>query len=64
MDEQRLARHLVHGTKLAEGMLNRVETVIRAFDPCLSCSTHAAGEMPREIQLLASYGQMLDAVRR
>jgi NAD-reducing hydrogenase large subunit len=58
------ARHFVHGTKLAEGMLNRVEAVIRAFDPCLSCSTHAAGEMPLEIQLLAPDGQVLDAVRR
>ena len=59
-----VARHFVHGTKLAEGMLNRVEAVIRAFDPCLSCSTHAAGEMPLEIQLLAADGRVLDAVQR
>ena len=37
------ARHFVRGAKIEEDMLNRVETVIRAFDPCLSCSTHALG---------------------
>ena len=34
-------------------MLNRVEAVIRAFDPCLSCSTHALGQMPLQVQLLS-----------
>ncbi|MFN8566818.1 MAG: hypothetical protein U0Z44_04695 [Kouleothrix sp.] len=37
-----IARYYVHGPQIAEGMLNRVEAGIRAFDPCLSCSTHAA----------------------
>ncbi len=41
-----VAKRYVHGTHLNEGMLNRVEAVIRAFDPCLSCSTHAVGQMP------------------
>ena len=41
-----IARHYVKGEKLKEGMLNRVEAGIRAYDPCLSCSTHAYGEMP------------------
>ena len=40
-----VAKHYVDGRKLNEGMLNRVEAVIRAFDPCLSCSTHALGKM-------------------
>jgi NAD-reducing hydrogenase large subunit len=58
------ARHYVNGTKLQEGMLNRVEAVIRAFDPCLSCSTHAAGRMALEIELEAPGGEVLDCVRR
>ena len=33
-------------------MLNRVEAGIRAFDPCLSCSTHAAGTMPLHVELV------------
>jgi NAD-reducing hydrogenase large subunit len=45
-------------------MLNRVEAVVRAFDPCLSCSTHAAGEMPLEIELIAADGALLDRLRR
>jgi NAD-reducing hydrogenase large subunit len=59
-----VARHFVDGTKLADGMLNRVEAVIRAYDPCLSCSTHAAGRMPLRVRLLAPDGELLDEVGR
>jgi NAD-reducing hydrogenase large subunit len=45
-------------------MLNRVEAVIRTFDPCLSCATHAFGQMPLVIELLAPDGSILDQVRR
>lgn len=58
------ARHFVRSDKLTEGMLNRVEAVIRAFDPCLSCSTHADGHIPLHIQLRAPDGHLLDEVRR
>jgi NAD-reducing hydrogenase large subunit len=58
------ARHFVHGNRLEEGMLNRVEAVIRAFDPCLSCSTHADGRLALEIELRASDGEILDVLRR
>ncbi|HEX2908065.1 MAG TPA: Ni/Fe hydrogenase subunit alpha, partial [Phototrophicaceae bacterium] len=44
-----VAKHYVNGAKLQEGMLNRVEAVIRCYDPCLSCSTHAAGQMPLHV---------------
>ena len=54
------ARRFVQGDRLTEGMLNRVEAGIRAFDPCLSCSTHAMGEMPLRVQLLASDGTLRD----
>jgi NAD-reducing hydrogenase large subunit len=59
-----VARHFVHGSRIQEGMLNRVEAVIRAFDPCLSCSTHAAGRYALEIELRSPSGELLHAVRR
>ncbi len=59
-----VARHFIHGEKIEEGMLNRVEAVIRTFDPCLSCSTHAFGQMPMNIQLLSPDGELLDEVRQ
>jgi len=43
-------------------MLNRVEAVIRAFDPCLSCSTHADGHLALEIELRSHQGELLDSV--
>lgn len=58
------AKHFVQGESIQEGMLNRVEAVIRAFDPCLSCSTHALGQMPLQIQLLSADGEVLDEVKR
>jgi NAD-reducing hydrogenase large subunit len=59
-----VARRYVDGTKLNEGMLNRVEAAIRAFDPCLSCSTHAWGQMPIAIELRGPAGQVLDRLAR
>lgn len=59
-----IARHFIHGTDIPEGMLNRVEAGIRAFDPCLSCSTHAAGQMPLHIQLLGADGSLLNETWR
>jgi NAD-reducing hydrogenase large subunit len=59
-----VARHYVGGTKISEGMLNRVEAVIRAFDPCLSCSTHAWGDMPLIVRLVGPDGALLDEKRR
>jgi NAD-reducing hydrogenase large subunit len=59
-----VAKHFVHGNRLTHGMLNRVEAVIRTYDPCLSCSTHALGEMALQIQLLAPNGEVLDEAVR
>lgn len=58
------ARHYVQGDQVKEGMLNRVEAVVRTFDPCLSCSTHAMGTMPLIIELRTAEGKLLRAVRR
>ncbi|NLC55942.1 MAG: Ni/Fe hydrogenase subunit alpha [Armatimonadetes bacterium] len=59
-----VARTYVDGTQLREGMLNRVEAAIRAYDPCLSCSTHAIGQMPLEVELVGPNGEKLDRVVR
>jgi NAD-reducing hydrogenase large subunit len=55
-----VAKRYVRGKSLTEGMLNRVEAVIRAFDPCLSCATHAWGKMPLTIHLYDSRGREVD----
>jgi NAD-reducing hydrogenase large subunit len=59
-----VAKHFVVAERLTPGMLNRVEAVIRAYDPCLSCSTHAAGQMALQVQLIGPQGEVLDEVRR
>jgi NAD-reducing hydrogenase large subunit len=59
-----VARHHVKADKLTEPMLNRVEAVIRCYDPCLSCSTHALGKMALRIQLLGPDGAVLDDLAR
>ena len=59
-----VAKHYVKGSKITEGMLNRVEAVIRTYDPCLSCSTHAAGRMPLLIEAYDAQGVCVSAVRR
>lgn len=58
------ARHYIKGGKFTEGILNRVEAVVRTFDPCLSCSTHAVGQMPLVISLRSANGAIIDQVMR
>jgi len=57
---KQVAQRYVKGAHLQEGMLNRVEAVIRSYDPCLSCSTHAIGQMPLHIRLIGPSGEVLD----
>lgn len=60
-----IARHYVRGDgKIPEPMLNRVEHGIRCYDPCLSCSTHAVGQMPLQVRLVGSNGTVLNEVIR
>jgi NAD-reducing hydrogenase large subunit len=61
---EQAARHYVKDGKFTEGILNRVEAVIRTFDPCLSCSTHAFGQMPLEISLMSADGEVVDRIAR
>ena len=56
-----VANNVISGSKeIPEGMLNQVEVAIRAYDPCLSCATHAVGQMPLVIDLVDFNDQLLD----
>jgi len=61
---QQVSEHFINGTKLEEGMLNRVSAVVRAYDPCLSCSTHAVGGIALDIQLIGPDGDLLHQLSR
>ena len=56
-----VADHHISGQpEITEGMLNHVEVAIRAYDPCLSCATHAVGQMPLQVELVDAAGNVLD----
>jgi len=56
-----VARAMMNGARtITEAMTNAVEVAIRAYDPCLSCATHAYGAMPLEISLVDSTGDVID----
>jgi len=57
---QKVAEDYLSGHEITEGLLNRIEVAIRAYDPCLSCATHALGRMPLVVELLDSEGNLLD----
>lgn len=59
-----VAQKYITSLKVPKKILNRVESVIRTFDPCLSCSTHAIGKMPLQIQLVNSQGKIIDERKR
>ena len=59
-----VARQFLDGNELTEGLLNHIEVAIRAYDPCLSCATHALGQMPLDVTLVGSEGQLIDRVIR
>lgn len=61
---EQIARHYIRGPEVAEGTLNRLEAGIRAFDPCLSCSTHAVGAMPLVLEVHSSSGELLRRIHR
>ena len=59
---QQVSETFVDGNNLKEGMLNRVSAVVRAYDPCLSCSTHAQGAPALRIRLLSATNKILDEI--
>ncbi len=60
--EQVAKQYITDGKTVTEGALNRMEHVIRCYDPCLSCSTHAVGKMPLELELLDCEGTRISSV--
>ena len=56
----KVAEDYLAGVTITEGLLNRIEVAIRAYDPCLSCATHALGAMPLEVELRAHTGELVD----
>lgn len=61
---KKVAEQYISGKpKITEGLLNRVEVAIRAYDPCLSCATHALGKMPLTIELFDCKGKIIDSVK-
>ena len=59
-----VAQRFVDGNKIQEGALNRVEALIRCYDPCLSCATHAVGKMPLHIELMNHKREVVDEITR
>jgi NAD-reducing hydrogenase large subunit len=58
------AEQFVDGSDIPENILNKIESVIRCYDPCLSCSTHAIGQMPLDVKLVNDDGEVIDERRR
>jgi len=59
-----VAKTYIHGQEINEGLLNRVEAAIRAHDPCLSCSTHAIGQMPMVVEIKDMQGNLINTLKR
>ncbi|MBS1211398.1 MAG: Ni/Fe hydrogenase subunit alpha [Proteobacteria bacterium] len=59
-----VAARYLDGRELTEGLLNHLEVAIRAYDPCLSCATHALGKMPLQLELLDAEGALIDRLSK
>lgn len=59
-----VAKTYLNGNPVREGLLNRIEAAIRAYDPCLSCSTHALGQMPLWVEFVDASGTVVETIRR
>ena len=59
-----VAARFLTGREVTEGLLNHIEVAIRAYDPCLSCATHALGQMPLEVELRDAEGALLSSLRK
>jgi len=61
---RQVARQYLDGHEPSEGLLNHIEVAIRAFDPCLSCATHALGKMPLAVDIVGPSGATLTRLVR
>jgi len=59
-----VAKTYITGPEIHEGLLNRVEAAVRAHDPCLSCSTHAIGQMPMVVEVVDMQGNLIQTIHR
>jgi len=59
-----VANAYIDGNQITEGLLNHLEVAIRAYDPCLSCATHALGKMPLAVELIGAEGQVVDRMEK
>jgi NAD-reducing hydrogenase large subunit len=57
---RQVAAEYLSGRELTEPLLNNLEVAIRAYDPCLSCATHAMGKMPLQLELIDADGKLID----
>jgi NAD-reducing hydrogenase large subunit len=61
---RQVAACYLDGRTITEGLLNHIEVAIRAYDPCLSCATHALGKMPLQVELVNSQGEYLGGMAK
>jgi NAD-reducing hydrogenase large subunit len=61
---RQVAATFFDGRELTEGLLNHIEVAVRAYDPCLSCATHALGQMPLEVNLVGADGALRQTLLR
>ena len=59
-----VAKKYISGQEITDGLLNHVEVAIRAYDPCLSCATHALGKMPLQIEIINAEGSVLSSRKK
>ena len=52
-----VANQYLDGREITEALLNHLEVAVRAYDPCLSCATHALGKMPLQVELIDAKGK-------
>jgi NAD-reducing hydrogenase large subunit len=61
---RQVAAEYLSGQELTEPLLNNLEVAVRAYDPCLSCATHAVGKMPLQLELIDAEGKLIDRLVR
>jgi len=59
-----VADQYIDGNEITEGLLNHLEVAVRAYDPCLSCATHALGKMPLQVELIDANGGLVDRLTK
>ena len=61
---RKVASQYLDGNKLTEPLLNQIEVAVRAYDPCLSCATHAMGKMPLQVNLVNANDELIDRLEK